>query len=276
MTTKSRLHIKTRGKRVYLAPNVITAFALCCGLFIIFKSMLKEPNRDLCHVLRGLSILLLIAMVADFADGAVARIMKAESAFGGQFDSLSDSITFGVAPSLITIKSLSDFQFARPFNSLLLISAMIYSLCGVLRLVRYNIRSLKCDAGDSSEKSGYFTGLPIPAAGSAVVSATLLLSSNYGEYLSPKIKLFSLCSILIVIGGLMVSRWKFPNLKNLHFKIRSFSFVLILGIIAGIFFLGIIDYFIEMFFLVSWSYIGVVFPAFLLFRSNIDTSSPED
>lgn len=83
-------------KQVYLIPNAITAFGLACGLFVIFKVNMVEPGAGNYHVLFVSILILLLAAVADFLDGAVARIFRAESEFGFVFDSLSDAISFGL------------------------------------------------------------------------------------------------------------------------------------------------------------------------------------
>ena len=87
-------------KRVYLVPNLITAFSLACGLFVIFKVNMLEPGSGDYEVVYASALLLLLAAVADFLDGAVARAFHAESEFGFVFDSLADAISFGVAPSV--------------------------------------------------------------------------------------------------------------------------------------------------------------------------------
>lgn len=257
----TELESEARGRRRVVAPNAITAFGLCCGLFIIFKSVLKTSSSlELLHRLQGLSLLLISAMIADVSDGAIARMMKAESAFGAQFDSLSDSITFGIAPPLIAIKSLDGMYAGSFFSSLLLISAIIYSLCGVLRLVRYNLFAKSKDPSRPS----CFIGLPIPAAAACVVSLALLLASDFSTSLpvSARVSLISLS--LLFIGSLMISPWKFPSMKNLRFNVTSFLLVVTTGLVACLFFLGLLDHFPEVFFLVSWLYVLLVFPIFAI------------
>ena len=92
-------------KKVHLLPNVITAFALSCGLFVIFRMSLIEASEVGLDILTSIAGILVLAAFADLLDGAIARAMKAESEFGGFFDSLADAITFGVAPSVIILKS---------------------------------------------------------------------------------------------------------------------------------------------------------------------------
>lgn len=256
-----------REKRRVMTPNVITAFGLCCGLFIIFKSVLKTTSSNtLVHQLQGLSLLLISAMIADFSDGAVARIMKAESSFGAHFDSLSDAITFGIAPPLLAIESLKETILTKFLSSFLLVSCIIYTLCGVLRLVRYNVFSKNTNNSDFD--SFCFTGLPIPAAAAAVVSLSLFLVSGTVP-ISNFIHSLLLAIGMLLIGCLMISPWKFPSMKSLRFKISSFFVVIITGLVACLFFLGLIDHFIEVFFLSSWSYIVLVFPLFSFLRKKL-------
>ena len=120
-------------KHVHLLPNVITAFGLSCGLFVIFKMNMIETGTVSYSVLLATAGILLLACLADLLDGAVARAMKAESDFGGLFDCLSDGITFGVAPSVIILKSLSVTPKTE-LSFFVTTAAMIYSVCGVLRL----------------------------------------------------------------------------------------------------------------------------------------------
>ena len=94
-------------KKVYLLPNILTAFSLACGLFVIFKINMIEPGSGDYEVVFISAIILLAAAFADFADGAIARILHAESEFGFEFDTLADAVSFGVAPSVLLLKTLS-------------------------------------------------------------------------------------------------------------------------------------------------------------------------
>src|SRR5438270_194223 len=98
---------KQKLKKISLLPNVITAFGLSCGLFVIFKMNMTPVGEATAQVLTATAGILLLAAFADLVDGAVARVIKAESEFGGIFDTLADAISFGVAPSIIILKSLS-------------------------------------------------------------------------------------------------------------------------------------------------------------------------
>lgn len=165
-------------RQVYLIPNIITAFALSCGLFVIFKVNMVEPGSGLFHVLNVSALLLLVAAFADLLDGAVARAIRAESEFGVVFDSLADAVSFGVAPSVLLLKALS-LEPGTGLSFYAMVGCMLFSICGILRLVRFNVKSAeaKGNAEAIAAQKKHFTGLPIPASALAAVAANLLLSS---------------------------------------------------------------------------------------------------
>ncbi len=243
-------------KKVYLLPNVVTAFGLSCGLFAIFKMNMTDPGEADFHVLVITAGILLLAALADVLDGALARAMKAQSEFGGIFDSLSDAITFGVGPSIIILKTLSMVP-GTEMSYFLTSGAMIYSLCGVLRLARFNVMQHAPVEQDQS-KGKNFTGLPIPGAAAAAVSTNLFLASPEFKSLltiSDETRAWVLFSILIVLGYFMISRWKFPSLKTLHIRVASFQLVFLTVLSAVFVFYGILHHFAVVFFVVSWTYI---------------------
>lgn len=245
-------------RKVYLIPNIFTAFSLACGLFVIFKMNMTEPGASNYAILHMSALLILIAGVADVLDGAIARFIHAESEFGVQFDSLADAVTFGVAPSVTILKTLS-LPTGTEISFFAMAGALFYSVCGVLRLVRFNVKSslAKGDEELSRDNKKNFTGLPIPAAGAAAISANLfLISDEFQEWsgISPQTHTVMMITIMIILGYLMVSRWKFPSIKSLHFRVRSFHLVFI-TVIAAVFLLyGIIYHFAAVFVAVSWIY----------------------
>jgi CDP-diacylglycerol--serine O-phosphatidyltransferase len=246
-------------KQVYLIPNAITTFALACGLFVIFKVNMVEPGSGNYQVLYASLLLILVAAFADLLDGAIARIIHAESEFGLMFDSLADAISFGVAPSVLLLKGLS-LEQGTGLSFFAVSGAMLYSICGVLRLVRFNVRAVqaKGNAEELAAQKKNFTGLPIPAAAIAAVSANLFFASPFAvEWfkLSEQTTALILTSVMIVLGFFMVSRWKFPSLKVLHFRVPSFQLVLMTVILAIFILYGILHFFPVMLFVLSWGYI---------------------
>ncbi|OGN63385.1 MAG: CDP-diacylglycerol--serine O-phosphatidyltransferase [Chlamydiae bacterium RIFCSPHIGHO2_12_FULL_49_9] len=246
-------------KRVYLVPNIITAFGLACGLFVIFKINMLEPGCGDFDVVKMSAILLLVAAFADFIDGALARAIHAESEFGFIFDSLADAISFGVAPSVLLLKTLS-LEQGTLLSFFCATGAMVFSLCGVLRLVRFSVKATEAKGNkelQAAQKS-HFTGLPIPAAAAAAVSANLFFLSpvvlKWFE-LMKETRAIILASVMLLLGYLMVCRLKFPSLKVLHFRIPSFHLAF-LTVLTAIFVLyGILYFFAEILTFVSWSYV---------------------
>jgi CDP-diacylglycerol---serine O-phosphatidyltransferase len=253
------LYYIEKMKRIHLLPNVITAFSLSCGIFVIFKMNMTEIGTANNQVLTATAGILLLAALADLLDGAVARAMKTESDFGGLFDCVADSISFGVAPSVIVLKSLS-IPTGTELSFFLTTAAMIFSVCGVLRLVRFNISAQQAKGDqnliDANKKN--FTGLPIPAAATAIVSGNLLLISDEFKNwipLSEEMRAWILIFELIMLGYLMISKWKFPSLKTLHIRVASFKIVFITVLSAAIIFYGLLHHFAVVFFLCAWAYL---------------------
>lgn len=246
-------------KRVHLLPNVITAFGLSCGLFVIFKMTMLEFGSADYQVLAATAGIMLLAAFADLLDGAVARAMKAESEFGGLFDSMADAITFGVGPSVIILKSLSIAPGTEQ-AFFLTTATMVYSVCGVLRLVRFNLTSLEAKGDQEllNAQKKNFTGLPIPAAAAAAVSANFFLfSSEFRSVamLNDEVRAWLMAFMMILLGYFMISRWKFPSLKTLHIRVASFQLVFLIVISAVLIFYGLLHHFSVVFFIFAWGYI---------------------
>jgi CDP-diacylglycerol--serine O-phosphatidyltransferase len=246
-------------KKGQLLPNVITAFALTCGLFVIFKTNMIPPGQIDLHVLTLTAGLMLLAALADVLDGAVARAMHAESDFGVYFDSMSDAITFGVAPSVVVLKTFS-MEPGTIFSYMLTFAAMVYSVCGVLRLVRFNLSTqlAKVDQNLAASDKKNFTGLPIPAAAAAVISMNLFLLSEEFDWMFAiplETRMWILFATLITLGYFMVSRWKFPSIKTFQIRVGSFQVVFLTVMAAVVIFYGIFHHFAVVFFCLTWLYI---------------------
>lgn len=246
-------------KQAYVLPNIITAFGLACGLFVIFKVNMIGPGSGTYELLLSSSVLLMIAALADMLDGALARAMRGESEFGLMFDSLADTVSFGVAPSVLLLKSLS-LEQGSGLSFFAFIAAMLYSICGILRLVRYNVKAGEIK-GDELAIAAYkknFTGLPIPAGASCAISLNLFLNSPLAvEWFSMDIlvKTLILCIGTLLIGFLMISKCKFLSLKALRLKVDSFYLVFLTVIVAIFVLYGIIHHFSLVFCAISWAYL---------------------
>lgn len=248
-------------KKIALLPNVVTAFGLSCGLFVIFRINMISVGEATPQILSAMTGILLLAAFADLLDGAIARAFKAESEFGGVFDSLADAISFGVAPSVIILKSLSVLPGTK-LSFWVTIAAIIYSLCGILRLVRFNVSALaaKSNIELAQAHKKHFTGLPIPAAAAAAVSLNLFLFSEDFKSLitlSSTTETWILSIALTLLGYCMISRWKYPSVKTLEIRVASFRMVFMTVLAAVLIFYGILHYFALVFMVLSWSYVCV-------------------
>jgi CDP-diacylglycerol--serine O-phosphatidyltransferase len=151
------------------------------------------------HYVDYAAIIVIIGMLADGLDGRVARMLNAQSEFGKELDSLSDVITFGVAPAFIMyVVVLNDLNLVGIFIT------AIFPICGALRLARFNVQ-----AG----VPGYFIGLPITAAGG--VLATLAL---YHQVFNTAL----LAASMLLLAFLMVSKVKYPNFKKVGIPKSAF------------------------------------------------------
>ena len=268
-------------KRVHLLPNVVTAFGLSCGLFVIFKLNMTPLGGATAEVLTQTAGILLLAVIADLLDGGIARAINAESEFGGFFDSMADAITFGVAPSVIVLKSFSVVP-GTELSFFLTTAAMVFSLCGVLRLVRFSVsaQNAKENRDLLSAHKKNFVGLPIPGAAAAAVAFNLfLVSSTFNHYfsISEEMRASFLVFVMIFLGYLMVCRWKFPSFKTLHLKVFSFQQVFLIVLVAAIIFYGVMHHFPIVFFIFSWGYIAVaVVLSFIRLISGKRAKSLED
>jgi len=190
--------IPSRG--IYLLPSILTTF----GMFAGFYSIIASINGD--FTLAAISIM--IAMMWDTLDGRVARLTNTQSSFGAQYDSLSDLVSFGVAPALLVYEwSLSDMGRVG------WLAAFIYLACAALRLARFNTQ-----VGAADKR--YFQGLPSPEAAGVIASMIWLKFWNF-EYFDFGIVSLSYyigVGITIVCGLLMVSNVRYYSFKELDSK----------------------------------------------------------
>ena len=214
---------------------VAIVFILQTGQTIAFINNEGVVMVDLPEKITWGAALIFCAAIVDFLDGFLARLFKATSAMGKQLDSLSDVVSFGVAPGLI-IYQLLRISYAREENGLdtsiaFLLPALIIACAAAWRLAKFNL--------DESQQFS-FKGLPTPAAGLFVASLPLILkfppeAFNITEALINKWVLYL---IIIVLSYLMVS-----NLPLMSFKFKDFSFknnlpkylLVAIGIVAAIF-----------------------------------------
>jgi CDP-diacylglycerol--serine O-phosphatidyltransferase len=206
--------------KIYLLPNLMTAGNLFCGftatLKILEGALLQAADPDAAGALFHAAIWFILgAFVFDFLDGRLARLGGHETAFGREFDSLADIVSFGLAPALMVYRIVLQ-EFPRACWMI----AFVYLACGALRLARYNTATRKNDdVGAGPQKN--FTGFPIPAAAGLIASITLfLLWLAEGEHHLGKWK-FVLPPLLLFLSFMMFSRFQYPSFKGINWKTKK-------------------------------------------------------
>jgi CDP-diacylglycerol--serine O-phosphatidyltransferase len=192
MLPKNRL---TRGRGIYLLPNLFTTGALFSGFYAITSAMGGRYETAV--------VAIFVAMILDGLDGRVARLTNTQSDFGAQYDSLSDMVSFGAAPALV--------MYLWAFSSLGkvgLFAAFVHTAGGALRLARFNTQLTTAD-------KNYFQGLPSPAA-AAILAGFIWICLEY-NYDIELFKYFAL-GLTISTGLLMVSNFRYSSFKKIDLK----------------------------------------------------------
>jgi CDP-diacylglycerol--serine O-phosphatidyltransferase len=199
--------------KIYLLPNLMTAGNLFCGfaatLKILQGALLQSSDADAASDLFHMAIWFILgAFVFDFLDGRLARLGGRDTAFGREFDSLADIVSFGVAPALLVCRIvLQEFPRAG------WIVAFIYLACGALRLARFN-----CVAANHVGAEKEFKGFPIPAAAGLIASITLfMLWLSDSEHPLGSWK-FVLPPLMLFLSFMMFSRFRYPSFKAIDWR----------------------------------------------------------
>src|SRR3954452_4752855 len=207
--------------KIYLLPNLMTMGNLFCGftatLKILEGALLQSVDVIAAGELFHTAIWFILgACFFDLLDGRLARLGGHESAFGREFDSLSDIVSFGVAPALLVYRIV-----LQEFPRACWIIAFIYLACGALRLARYNCVSAGGNGNGPNESAKNFTGFPIPAAAGLIASITLfMLWLAEGEHYLGRWK-FVLPPLMLFLSFMMFSRFQYPSFKAVNWKTKK-------------------------------------------------------
>lgn len=204
MLPNVKRHAELRRQSIYLLPNSFTLAALFAGFYAVVQAM----NRNF----EPAAVAIFIAMVLDGMDGRVARMTHTQSAFGAEFDSLSDMVSFGVAPSLVMYEWM-----LRGFGKLGWIVAFIYCAAAALRLARFNT-----NAGTGDKR--YFQGMPSPTA--AALVAGLVWVAIKMEWDGEVLRWASL-GLTVFAGLTMVSNVPYYSFKEINVRKTVPFFVLL-------------------------------------------------
>lgn len=229
------------ASRIYLLPNLFTAGNMFCGfLSIIFCIKAKYTANEAAaaaELYTQAVACILGAFLCDALDGRIARISGRESLFGLEFDSIADTVSFGVAPAMMVfflILSPKDGSYEF-FNKIGWIIGFIYLLCVGVRLARFNVLTHPLLPKDESiPKTKDFMGLPSPAGAGMIASLVLVLLDKDLKFLSLLLPFF-----MLLIAVLMVSNIPYPSFKHIDWntqaRARSFILLVIVIVVATIF-----------------------------------------
>ena len=206
---KAIFNPELRRKGIYILPNLFTTAALFSGFYAIVMAMQGSFERA--------AVAIFIAMVLDGLDGRVARLTRTQSAFGAEYDSLSDMVSFGAAPSLVM------YEWAlKDLGRLGWIAAFIYCAGAALRLARFNTTLEVMD-------KRYFQGLPSPAAAALVAGFIwVAIDSGYGGDAFPLLA----AATTIFAGVTMVTNVRFFSFKDINLR-KSVPFFAVAALALG-------------------------------------------
>lgn len=209
---KKRQSLKRQIISLELFPSLFSLLNAFFGFLSVMEAVKERFKIS--------AILILVAWVMDIMDGFVARSLRATSSLGLQLDSLSDSVSFGLAPSLliylIYLKNIPQ-GWIIPF---------LYFIAGVIRLARYNVIAIR-----EQVRQSFFTGLPIPASAIFLSGIVLLFKNDFsGPIFYGLINL-----LLLILSFLMISRIKYPNSQYFELmKRRNLVFALVFSLLIAI------------------------------------------
>lgn len=188
--------VKEPARGIYLLPNLLTSMALFAGFYAIIQTVNNRLDIS--------AMAIFVAMVADSLDGRVARFTHTQTAFGAEYDSLSDMVCFGIAPALLGFKwGLSTLGNIGWF------AAFIYVAGTALRLARFNTQIGVSD-------KNFFQGLPSPAAAAMIAGFVWVVVDN--QWQSSQILIAIFCLLTVFSGLLMVSRIRYHSFKNVRWQ----------------------------------------------------------
>jgi CDP-diacylglycerol---serine O-phosphatidyltransferase len=203
---------RPRSRAIYLLPNLFTTGCLFSGFYAIVAAIDGNYERA------GFAVF--AAMLFDTMDGRVARMTRTESAFGKEYDSLADMVSFGVAPAIVAYQwgVVRLQEYGVMWGRLGWVAAFCYAACAALRLARFNTRT--------GQDKNFFEGLPSPSA-AAVVSAFIWSASDFREPGLPGLILALL--VTFSAGALMVSAFGYNSFKKLNAEgpVRFATFLLV-------------------------------------------------
>ena len=246
MEPNKKFKIVASKKTRYLLPNILTLGGVCLGISSIKFSI--DGNYNLAVTL------ILLAAILDALDGRVARLIKGTSEFGKELDSLTDFVSFGIAPVLILY-----FWDLNNYGKLGWAIALIYSVCCVLRLARFNLTK---NENDQEWKNNFFEGVPSPAGGLLILTPLIYELSDFSFNFS--VKSFT-PFLTILIALLLVSKIPTLSLKKISISSKTTIFLLLT---AGLIFIALLFYTFETLLIFGIIYLISIPLSFLIYKKQ--------
>jgi CDP-diacylglycerol---serine O-phosphatidyltransferase len=223
---------RKQRKGMYILPSIFTTANIAAGYYAILQVMhasLAEPwHLDNAAKAIGFAVLF------DGLDGRIARMTHTSSDFGRELDSLADVVTFGVAPALLAwmwgfhlLPMTANAQLHTKIIQFGAIASFLFLIAGASRLARFNIQVNPQPSNPGRPGKKYFVGMPIPA-GAGVIAAVVHFSE--GQPVISPITAITWVLMVLAVGYLMVSTWRFYSFKDLDFRNRQpFRLIILFG-----------------------------------------------
>lgn len=203
-------------RKIYIIPNLVTTANLFCG----FSSVTSSIHHDFV----GAAWFILAAAVFDMLDGRIARMAKATSQFGVEYDSLSDLISFGMAPGILLY-----LWALEPLGRLGVLASFLYVCCAALRLARFNVNTVVVS-------KAFFQGVASPIAAGAIATFAIFSAATGLPDESSTITRQGISLVMaLALAGLMVCSILFPSFKELNWRARSSFGYLMIAVLVLVF-----------------------------------------
>ena len=254
MQKKNKFKVVSVNKTRYILPSVLTLIGVCLGISSIKFAL--DGNFTLAI------LFIVIAAILDALDGRVARMIKGTSEFGKELDSLTDFVSFGVAPVFVIY-----FWELNELGRIGWLLVLLFSVCCVLRLARFNLTKFE---GNEEWKMNFFQGIPSPAGGCLVLFPIMYELSSFSNLFQIK----GLSPYLVVLASiLLISKVPTFSFKKIAVQ-RQMTLFLLLGL--GLFFVSIIQFTFETMALCCLIYLFLIPISILNYKSKLKNVQKED
>ncbi len=230
---EKKFKLVSSKKTRYLLPNLLTIVGVCLGISSIKFSIDQNFNLAV--------IFILLAAILDALDGRIARLIKGTSDFGKELDSLTDFVSFGIAPALIIY-----FWELNTFGKLGWTITLLYSVCCVLRLARFNLTNIN---KNETWKMNYFEGIPSPIGAILILLPLIYEISDLKQFFNPKILV---PYITILVSIMLISKIPTFSFKKISVPPKLTIFILLFAVLS---FVSLMFYTFETLLLFGFLYI---------------------